>query len=177
MDVPLLKASSFLPCACLCPLSSWTFEAAHSSLLRTFGFFSDISLKFIPPINIWNICIDLRLFSKLLVEPFLRPLRSKDVRCWILNIEVTTLKICNHFWKFGCQPRKNKAVLCRTNGCKVVIYLSFLLFLFVLVSNAKRKISMSNKSELCNCLSYRGLSYFSKVGSQTLRNDYKISRL
>ena len=38
-----------------------------------------------------------------------------------------------------------------------------------LVSNAKRKISKSNKSELWNHLSYRGLSYFFEVGSQTFR--------
>ena len=36
-----------------------------------FGFF-DLSLKLIPLINS---CIDLRLFSKFLVDPFLRPLR------------------------------------------------------------------------------------------------------
>ena len=40
-----------------------------------------------------------------------------------------------------------------------------------LVSNAKRKISKSNKSELWN-----RLSYFFEVGSQTFRNDYKILR-
>ena len=45
-----------------------------------------------------------------------------------------------------------------------------------LVSIAKRNISKSNKSELWNCLSYRGLPYFFEVGSQTFRNDCKISR-
>jgi hypothetical protein len=35
---------------------------------------------------------------------------------------------------------------------------------------------MTNKSELWNRLSYRGLTYFFEVGSQTFRNDYKISR-
>ena len=40
-------------------------------------YFCYLSLKFIPPINIWKICIDLRLFSKYLRVPFLRPLRSK----------------------------------------------------------------------------------------------------
>ena len=47
----------------------------------------------------------------------------------MLNFEVTTSKICNHIWKFGCQPQKSKTVLCMTNGSKVLIYLSFLLFL------------------------------------------------
>jgi hypothetical protein len=50
----------------------------NCSLLRTFGFFCDLSLKFIPPINIWKNCIDLRLFSKILVEPFLKPLRLRS---------------------------------------------------------------------------------------------------
>ena len=90
-------------------------------------FFCDLSLKFIPPINIWKIYIDLRLFSKFWVEPFMRPLRSKEVRCWILRLRPQNF--CNHFWKFGCQPPKSKADLCMTNGYKVLIYLSFLLFL------------------------------------------------
>ena len=42
-----------------------------------------------------------------------------------------------------------------------------------LVSNAKRKISKSNKSKLWNRLSYRSLSYFFEVCSQTFRNDCK----
>ena len=45
-----------------------------------------------------------------------------------------------------------------------------------LVSNAKRKISKSNKSKLWNRLSYRDLPYFFEVGSQTFTNDYKILR-
>ena len=28
-----------------------------------------------------------------------------------LNFEAATSKVCNHFWKFGCQPRKRKADL------------------------------------------------------------------
>jgi len=92
-------------------------------------------------------------------------------------IEVATSKFCNHFQKFGCQPQKGKADLCMTNGSKDLIYLSF----FVpqrptLVSNAKRKISKSNKSELWNRLSYRGLPYLFKMRSQTFRNNWKILR-
>ena len=45
-----------------------------------------------------------------------------------LNFEAATLKFCNHFWKFGCQHWKSKYV-CTTNGPKVLIYLSFLMFL------------------------------------------------
>ena len=55
----------------------------NSALLiaEDIGVFSNLSLKFMFPINGWKICIDLRLFSKFLVELFLRPLRSKDVGC------------------------------------------------------------------------------------------------
>ena len=41
-----------------------------------FWFFCDLYLQFIAPINLWNKCIDLRLFSKYLCVPFLRSLRS-----------------------------------------------------------------------------------------------------
>ena len=43
-------------------------------------------------------------------------------------------------------------------------------------ANAKRKISMSNESELWNHLSYRGLPYLFDVGIQTFKNHYKFSR-
>ena len=63
------------------------FLVYHSSPMRMFGFFCDLSLTFfIPPINIWKICIDLRLFSKCFTVPFLRPLRFKVDRCWILRL-------------------------------------------------------------------------------------------
>ena len=51
--------------------------------------------------------------------------------------------------------------------------LSLKFIIVPLVSNAKRKILKSNKSELWNRFSYRGLPYFFEVGSQTFRNDYK----
>ena len=66
-----------------------------------------------------------------------------------------------------------------TKGFKVLIYLTLLYFIFyyTLVSNAKENIAKSNKSELWNRLSYRGLPYLFKVRSQTFRNNYKILRL
>ena len=45
-----------------------------------------------------------------------------------------------------------------------------------LVSNAKENIAKSNRSELWNRLSYRGLPYLFKVRSQTFRNNCKILR-
>ena len=46
----------------------------------------DLYLRVIPPINLWNTCIYLRLLSKYLVGLFLRPLRSKEVGGWILRL-------------------------------------------------------------------------------------------
>ena len=65
-----------------------------------------------------------------------------------------------------------------TNGSKVMIYLTLLYFKFycTLVSNAKGNLAKSNKSELWNRLSYRGLPYHFEVRRKSVRNDCKISR-
>ena len=63
-----------------------THVYTHFWLLRMFGLICNLSLKFILPINIWKIWKDLRLFSKYLSLPFLRLLRSKDNRGWILRM-------------------------------------------------------------------------------------------
>ena len=54
----------------------------------------------------------------------------------------------------------------------------FNIFLFAFLTRVSLwgTIKKMNKSELWNCLSYRVLLYFFKVGSQNFRNDYKISR-
>ena len=95
-----------------------------------------------------------------------------------LNFEAATSKFCNCSWKFGSSPRKGKVDLCMTNGFKVLIYLTLLYFIFycTIVSNAKGNLAKSNKSELWNRLSYRGLPYFFEVRSQTFRNNCKILR-
>ena len=76
-------------------------------------------------------------FLKYLAEPFLRPLRPKDVRP--LNFEDTTSKIWNHFWKCGCQPQKGKADLCMPNSSKVLIYLTLIYKRMSLRNNKKEK--------------------------------------
>ena len=50
----------------------------HETLLTAedIWFNCDLSLRFIPPINLWKICIDLRPFSKCFHVPFSRTLRS-----------------------------------------------------------------------------------------------------
>ena len=66
-----------------------------------------------------------------------RSLRSNENRGWILRLR--PLKFCNHSWQFGSSPQKGKVDLCKTNGSKVLIYLTLLNFIFccTLVSNAK----------------------------------------
>ena len=54
--------------------------------------FCNLYLQFIAPINLRNKCIDLRLFSKYLRVPLLRPLRSMDDQGWILRLQP---------WNFG----------------------------------------------------------------------------
>ena len=59
---------------------------SHSSLLRMFGFLWPLP-KIKTAINIWKIWNDLRLFSKYLCVPFLRPFRSKNGQGWILRLQ------------------------------------------------------------------------------------------
>ena len=110
------------------------------------------------------------------MEPFViqrstLPLWGEEpkVQEWLPNFEAATSNFCNHSWNFSSSPR---------NGSKVLIYLSFLFFIFycTLVSNAKGNLAKSNKSELWNRLSYRGLPYHFEVRSQTFRNECKSWR-
>ena len=105
-----------------------------------------------------------------------RSLRSNENRP--LNFEAATSKFGNHSWNFGFSPQNGKVDLCMTNSSKVLIYLTFLYFIFycTLVSIAKGNIAKSNKSELWNRLSYRGLPYLFEVRSQKFRNDCQILR-
>ena len=102
-----------------------------------------------------------------------RSLRSNENRP--LNFEAATSKFGNQSWNFGFSPQNGKVDLCTTNGSKVLIYLTFLYFIFycTLVSNAKGNLAKSNKSELWNRLSYRGLPYLFEVRSQTLFYDFQ----
>ena len=50
------------------------------------------------------------------------------------------------------------------------------IFYCTLVTNAKGNVAKSNKSELLNRLSYRGLTYHFEVRRKSVRNDCKISR-
>ena len=84
----------------------------------------------------------------------------------------------NHKIKFGFSPRKGKVDLCMTNGSKVLIYLTLLYCLLHYLHEYSKiwNIAKSNKSELWNRLSYRGLPYLFEVRSQTLKNNVTLSR-
>ena len=65
---------------------------------------------FIPPINLWKICIDLRPFSKYFNEPFSRTLRSpRSNNLEIQNDENSKWKLVKTRWnpKFGLGDLKN----------------------------------------------------------------------
>ena len=73
-------------------------------------------------------------------------------------------------WK--CLGPGNSPPSARLNT--VADYFLYFIFYCILVSNAKGNIAKSNKSELWNRLSYRGLPYLFEVRSQTFRNNCKI---
>ena len=102
-----------------------------------------------------------------------RFLRSNENQGWFF--EAATSNLCNHSWNFSSSPRNGKVDLCKTNGSKVLIYLTFLYFIFycTLVSNAKGNLAKSNKSEFWNRLSYRDLPYHFEVRSQSLFYDFQ----
>ena len=59
----------------------------------------DLYLRFIPPINLWKVCIDLRPFSKYFNEPFSRTLRSpRSNNLEIQNDENSTWKLVKTRW-------------------------------------------------------------------------------
>ena len=96
----------------------------------------------------------------------------------MLNFEAATSKFGDCSSKFSFSPRKSKVDLCMTNGSKLLIYLTLLNFLLHYLQEYSKiwNIAKSNKSELWNNLSYRGLPYLFEVRSQTLRNNCKILR-
>ena len=102
-----------------------------------------------------------------------RSLRSNENRGWFF--EAATSNFCNHSWNFGSSPRNGKVDLCTTNGSIVLIYLTLLNFLLHYLQEYSKiwNIEKSNKSELWNRLSYRGLPYHFEVRSQSLFYDFQ----
>ena len=97
----------------------------------------------------------------------------------MLNFEAATSKFGDCSSKFSFSPRKSRVDLCMTNGSKLLIYLTLLNFLLHYLQEYSKiwNIAKSNKSELWNRLSYRGLPYLFEVRSQTLRNNCQISEV
>ena len=64
------------PLPCKMPIQPTRPQASPLLTAECIWFKCDLYLQFIPPINLWKICIDLRPFSKYFNEPFSRTLRS-----------------------------------------------------------------------------------------------------
>ena len=58
-------------------------------------FFCNLYLQFIAPVNLWNKCIDLRLFFKCKEGPFLR---SLDLDLYLISYRVENVK-CVTFYQ------------------------------------------------------------------------------
>ena len=56
--------------------AKWTLALLSLLTAEDIWFKRDLYLRFIPSINLWKICIDLRPLSKYFSEPFSRTLRS-----------------------------------------------------------------------------------------------------
>ena len=92
----------------------------HISLLTAedIWFKCDLYLRFIPSINLWKICIDLRPFSKYFSEPFSRTLRSpRSNNLEIQNDENSKWKLVKTRWnpKFGLSDLENDLLTSMTS--------------------------------------------------------------
>ena len=158
------------------PITHITAQS-HPSLLRSFSSSAtDLHLQFMPPINIWKKCIDLRLFWKCLVWPFLRPLRSKDVRCWIFRLQPRTFVIFSE--SLAANFQKDRQSFVWQTVPKVwficLFYCSSKTYSCKYIMQKERYQSQINQN--FETIFHRGLPYLFEVGSQIFRNDYKFLR-
>ena len=78
----------------------------------------DLPQRFIPPINLWKVCIDLRPFSKYFNEPFSRTLRSpRSNNLEIQNDENSKWKLVKTRWNpnFGLSDLENDLLTSTTS--------------------------------------------------------------
>ena len=69
------------------PTNCFLFSQLSSNMSgRNIWINFEVPQQYIRYINSWKKCSNLMQFLKYLAEPFLRPLRSKDVPCWILRL-------------------------------------------------------------------------------------------
>ena len=103
------------------------------------------------------------------VRAVFRPLRSNHERGWTLRLQPQNIVISSDILAANLEKVRLTSLWFQSSDL-------FVFFIVpqrpTLVHNARRKISKSNKPELWNRLSYRGLPYFFRVGSQTFRTDY-----
>ena len=99
---------------------AWDREERDWSLLTAerIWFKCDLYLRFIPPINLWKVCIDLRPFSKYFNEPFSRTLRSpRSNNLEIQNDENSKWKLVKTRWNpnFGLGDLENDLLTSTTS--------------------------------------------------------------
>ena len=102
--------------------STYTFCKSRSAdtllTAERIWFKCDLYLRFIPPINIWNIWIDLRPFLKCKEGPFLRSWRSpRSNNLEIQNDENSKSKLVKTRWnpKFGLSDLENDLLTSTTS--------------------------------------------------------------
>ena len=106
-------------------ITHWTLLTAERIWFKC-----DLYLRFIPPINLWKVCIDLRPFSKYFNEPFSRTLRSpRSNNLEIQNDENSKWKLVKTRWnpKFGLSDLKNDHLTSKTL-CQILQKNKFHLF-------------------------------------------------
>ena len=97
-------------------LSIWDVrfpKKGYRSTAEDIWFKCNLSLRFIPPINLWKICINLRPFSKKFHVPFFRKLRLLEIQ----NDENSKWKLVKPRWnpKFGLSDLKNDLLTSMTS--------------------------------------------------------------
>ena len=100
--------------------TNWALKLYLFSLLTAerIWFKCDLPQRFIPPINLCKICIDLRPFSKYFNEPFSRTLRSpRSNNLKIPNNENYKWKLVKTRWnpKFGLSDLENDLLTSMTS--------------------------------------------------------------
>ena len=125
----------------------------------------DLYLRFIPPINLWKICIDLRPFSKYFNEPFSRTLRSpRSNNLEIQNDENSKWKLVKTRWNpnFGLGDLENDLLTSTTSEGAQWIFLK---------NTFLKSVDQTEKNELwlgflIKLLKFQTFSYF-LVASRT----------
>ena len=123
-------------------LSIWDVrfpKKGYRSTAEDIWFKCNLSLRFIPPINLWKICINLRPFSKKFHVPFFRKLRLLEIQ----NDENSKWKLVKPRWnpKSGLSDLENDLLTSTTSEGNF----SKIIFLKLSVLEAAKEVAKSLK--------------------------------